>query len=131
MMPQDSQGNGTSEPQQNQDQDIEYEIIIAHNEPRMEPNVPLVESDETEQNENNPFEALDDMDNADENEDIVPEYKMTGTRRRCPPSQYQPDLRSNKYDDTSEQIHIQVNDVTKIKLPKVRQCDKFNHVIMQ
>ena len=35
----------------------------------MEPNGPLVESDETHQNENNPFEALDDIDDEDEDED--------------------------------------------------------------
>ena len=67
VKPQDSQVNGTSEPQQNQDQDIEYKIIIEHNEPLMEPNGPLVESNE------NPFEELDEIDDADENEDIIPE----------------------------------------------------------
>ena len=49
MTSQCSQGNRTSEPQQNQDQDIEYNIIIENNKPSMEPNGPLVESDK------NPF----------------------------------------------------------------------------
>ena len=42
---------------------------------------------------------------------------------------YSPDFTSQRYDDTSEQIHIQVDDVTKVKLPEVRKCDKFDHVV--
>ena len=45
----------------------------------MEPNRPVVESDETEKNENNPFGALDYMDDADENEGFVPEHQTTRT----------------------------------------------------
>ena len=45
VMPQDSQRYGTSEPQQNQDQNIEYEIIIEHNVPLLEPSGLIVEPD--------------------------------------------------------------------------------------
>ena len=43
VTPQDSQGGGMSEPQQGQNQNVEYEIIMEHNEPLMEQNGPLVE----------------------------------------------------------------------------------------
>ena len=43
MTPHDSQGDETSEPQQNQDQNIEYEVIIEHDEPLLEPDGPLLE----------------------------------------------------------------------------------------
>ena len=89
----------------------------------MESNGPLVESDE------NPFEALDDSDDEDDVEDIVTENETNGTRVHCRPSQYSPDFGSQRYDDTSDQIHIQVDDVTKFKLPKVRKCEKFDHVV--
>ena len=58
----------------NQDQDIEYEIIIEPYEPLLEPNGPHVESDETHQNDANPFEALDDVD--DKREMLTMELSM-------------------------------------------------------
>ena len=77
----------------------------------------------------NPFNALDDSDDEDDVEDIVLEIETNGTWVRRQASQYSPDFTSQRYDDTSEQIHIQVDDMTKIKLPKVRKCDKFDHVV--
>ena len=102
VTPQDSQVGGTSEPQQIQDQNVKYDIIIEHDEPLLESNGPLVESDE------NPFEALDDSDDEEDAEDIVPENETNGTRFRRQPSQYSTDFRSQRYDDTSDHIHIQV-----------------------
>ena len=89
----------------------------------MEPNGPLVESDE------NIFEELDDMDDEDDNEDIVPDEQTTGTRIRHPPPQYNPVFGGQRYDETSEQIHIQEDDVTRIKLPKVKKCDNVDHIV--
>ena len=43
----------------------------------MEPNGPLVESDETHQNENNPFMALDDTN--DEDDETYPRHETNGT----------------------------------------------------
>ena len=123
MTPQDSQVGGASEPQQIQDQNVEYEIIIEHDEPLLESNGPLVESEE------NPFKALDASGDKEGAEDIVAGNETNGTRVRRRPSQYSPDFRSQRYDETSDQIHTQVDDVTKIKLPKVRKCDKFDHVV--
>ena len=68
MTPQDSQGGKTSEPQKNQSQKVKYDIIIEHNHPLMEKNEPLVEPDENE----NPFEALEDMNDKDDVEDTIP-----------------------------------------------------------
>ena len=65
----------------------------------------------------NPFEALDDMDDKDVVEKSLPEDQMTGTRVRHLPPQYNSAFRGQRYDDTSEHIHIQVDDVMKIKLP--------------
>ena len=76
-----------------------------------------MESDETHQNENNPFDALYGIDDEDEDDDIVPEHKTIRTRSRHPPQSYQPNFENNRYDDSSEQIHIQVDDVTKVKFP--------------
>ena len=77
----------------------------------------------------NHFEALDDMDDEDNVEDILPEDQTTGAWVHHPTLQYNPAFRGQRYDDASEHIHIQVEDVTKIKLPKVKKCDKFDHVV--
>ena len=119
---QDSHEYQTSKSYESQDQDIDYEIIIESNEP-------LMESDETHQDENNSFEALDDMDDEIEDDDFVPEQGRTGTRSCRMPQLYQPDFGSTRYDDTSKQIHIQADDVMKAKLPKIRKCDKFDNVV--
>ena len=100
VTPQHSQVEGASEPQQNQDQNVKYEIIIEHDEPLLEPNGPLVESDEK------PFEELDDSDDEDDVEEILPGEQTTGTQVCRQPSQYSPDFTSQRYDGTSEQIHI-------------------------
>ena len=57
----------------NQDQDIEYEIII-------ELNDKLVESDEIHQDDTNPFEALDDADNDKEDADDETGHETTGSQ---------------------------------------------------
>ena len=93
----------------------------------MEPKGPLVESNETHQNENNPFMALNDTN--DEDDETYPRHETNGTWSCRPPQLYQPNFDSNRYDDTSEQIHIQVDDVTKVKLPRVRKCDKFDNIV--
>ena len=54
----------------------------------MEPTGPLVESNEKHQNKNSPFRVLDDIDDADEDEDIAPEHEMTGNRSWHPPQLY-------------------------------------------
>ena len=89
----------------------------------MEPKWPLVESDE------NPFKELDDMDDAEGNEDIVPEDQTNSTQLRHPPPQYTPVFGNQRHDATSEEIHIQVDGVMEIKLPKVKKCDKFIHIV--
>jgi len=72
---------------------------------------------------------MDDIDDEDKNEDIVPEHQMTRTQSHRPAQPYQLDFSNNRYDDTSEQIHIQVDDVAKVKLPRVRKCDKFDNIV--
>ena len=60
----------------------------------MEQNEPLVEPYE------NPFEALDDMD--DEDEEILPKDQTTGTQVRCLPPQYNTFFGGQRYNDISE-----------------------------
>ena len=58
---------------------------------------------------------------------------MTSTWLWRPPPQYNPVFGGQRYDDTSGKIHIQVDDVTKIKLPKVNKYNKFDcvaHAVM-
>ena len=99
---QDSQAGGASEPQQIQEQNVEYGIIIEHDETLLEYDGPLVESDK------NPFEALDDSDDKEDAEDIATGNETNGTQIRRQPIEYSPDFTSQRYDDTSDQIHIQV-----------------------
>ena len=80
---QDSNGNGTSEHPKNQDQGIEYEIIIEPNELLMGPNGSPVESSDTHQNGANPLKTLDDTDDDEEDGDDGLKHDTTGTR---PPS---------------------------------------------
>ena len=72
-----SHGNGMSKHPGNQDQDIDYEIIMEQNEPLVEPNWPLMESNETYQNEDNPSETLDDTYDEDADGDL--KHETTGT----------------------------------------------------
>ena len=123
---QHSHGNGTSEHPESQNQNIEYKIIIEHNRPLMEPNMPLVESNDTHQNGNNPCVALGDIDDKGE-DDVVPKHETTRTQSPRLPQLYQKNFENNRYDDTSEQTHIRLDDVTKVRVPRVGELDKFDH----
>ena len=131
-MAQDSNVNKMSGHPGSQDQDTEYEIIVEPNGPLMEPNGPFVESDKTHQNQANLFEALDGTDDGEKDVDYGPEYETTETRtpppQSHPPQLYEPTFDNMIYDDTSEQIQIQVDDGKNIKLHRVRKCKLFDHI---